>query len=77
MGEIGCRQSFVFRPSSFVFRPSSAALSVVHLLRERARRIQGLFAALDGNARVIVITEGVAAISFGSVSYTHLTLPTN
>lgn len=30
----------------------------------QGRRVRGLFAALEGNARVIVVTEGVAAISF-------------
>ena len=30
----------------------------------QGRRIRDLFSALEGNARVIVITEGVAAISF-------------
>jgi MFS family permease len=34
------------------------------LLQAQGRRIRGLFSALKGNARVIVVTEGVAAISF-------------
>jgi len=54
-------------------RPSSALSGVLGLLRERARRIRGLFAALEGNARVIVITEGLAAIAFGWVG-TYLPL---
>ncbi|MBN1584223.1 MAG: MFS transporter [Anaerolineae bacterium] len=37
---------------------------VIRLLREQKRHIGDLFAALEGNARVIVITEGIAAISF-------------
>jgi MFS family permease len=37
---------------------------VIRLLRERKRHVGQMFSALEGNARVIVITEGVAAISF-------------
>jgi MFS family permease len=43
---------------------SDGQAGMIRLLHRQKRRIGQLFSALEGTARVIVVTEGVAAISF-------------